>query len=193
MFGEESTRNVLIKDSDGVVTFFGAYQLGRLQRETRINVALWGIDWKPHFLAQTLKPGANLQPVLRRKRFRCTFWWRLRMNLKWKPTQISLELSRRLFGPDRAEVTERSNNVGPDIDDAIHKRGHRSTDYVVATKIAKTLTPRRRERGINGAQAKACSPELSNRESTGGKNGLGQFVCNFGIRFPVSNSNEFRS
>lgn len=68
------------------------------------------------------------------------------MNLKWKPTQISLKLSRRLFGPDRAEVTERSNNVGPDIDDAIHKRGHRSTDYIVATKIAKTLTPSRRER-----------------------------------------------
>jgi len=51
------------------------------------------------------------------------------MNLKWKPTQISLELSRRLFGPDRAEVAKRSNNVGPDVDDAIHKCADGSTDY----------------------------------------------------------------
>ena len=51
------------------------------------------------------------------------------MNLKWKPTQISLELSRRLFGPDRAEVAKRSNNVGPDVDEAIHKCADGSTDY----------------------------------------------------------------
>ena len=42
------------------------------------------------------------------------------MNLKWKPTQISLELSRRLLGPDRAEVTKRSDNVRPDVDDTLH-------------------------------------------------------------------------
>jgi hypothetical protein len=42
------------------------------------------------------------------------------MNLEGKPTQISLECLRRLFGPDRAEVTKRSDNVGPDVDDAIH-------------------------------------------------------------------------
>jgi hypothetical protein len=44
------------------------------------------------------------------------------MNLKWKPAQSRLELSRRLFGPGRAEVTKSSNNVGPNVDDAIH--GH---------------------------------------------------------------------
>jgi hypothetical protein len=80
-------------------------------------------------LAQTLKPRANLRPVLRRKWFLCPFGRRLRMNLKWKPTQISLELSRRLFGPDRAEVAKRSNNVGPNVDDAIHKCADGSTDY----------------------------------------------------------------
>lgn len=55
------------------------------------------------------------------------------MNLKWKPAQISLELSRRFFGPDRAEITKRSNNIGPDIDDATHKCNHPSTDYIFAT------------------------------------------------------------
>lgn len=50
------------------------------------------------------------------------------MNFKWKPTQTSLELFRRRFGPDRAEITKRSDNVGPDVDDAIHKCAHRSTD-----------------------------------------------------------------
>jgi hypothetical protein len=34
--------------------------------------------------------------------------------------QVSLQFSRRLFGPDRAEIAERSNNVGPDIDYATH-------------------------------------------------------------------------
>jgi hypothetical protein len=56
------------------------------------------------------------------------------MNLKWKPTQISLELPRRLFGPDRAEVTKWSNHVGPDVDNATHKYGDRSTNYIVLTK-----------------------------------------------------------
>jgi hypothetical protein len=42
------------------------------------------------------------------------------MDLKGKPTQISLQFSRRLFGPDRAEIAERSNNVGPNVDYAIH-------------------------------------------------------------------------
>ena len=83
------------------------------------------------------------------------------MNLKWKPTKMSLELSRRLFGPDRAEVTERSNNVGPDIDDAIHKRRHRSTDYIVATKIGKTLTPCSRERGME--PGKLCDIDAAKR------------------------------
>jgi hypothetical protein len=71
------------------------------------------------------------------------------MNLKWKPTQISLEVSRGLFGPDRAEITKRSNDVGPDVDDAIHNCDHRSTDYSVAIKIARTLIPYRRERGYS--------------------------------------------
>src|ERR1041384_8010216 len=120
MFGEERARDILIKDADCVVAFSGAHQLGGLERETRVNVAFGRVDRKPDFLAQTLKPRANLRPGLRWKRFRCPFGRRLRVNLKWKPTQISLELSRRLFGPDRAEVTKRSNNVRPDIDDAIH-------------------------------------------------------------------------
>jgi hypothetical protein len=121
MFGEESTRNVLIKNSNGIVAFFGTHQLRRLERETRVNVAFRRIDWKPDFLAQPLKPRADLRPSLGRKRFRRPFRRRLRMNLKWKPTQISLEPFRRLFGPDRAEITKRSNNVGPDVDDATHQ------------------------------------------------------------------------
>jgi hypothetical protein len=120
MFGEESARNILIKDADCAVTLFGAHQLGRLERETRVNVTFGRVDWKPDFLAQTLKPRANLRPFLGPKRFRCPFGRRLRMNFEWEPTQISLELSRRLFGPDRAEITKRSNNVRPDIDDTIH-------------------------------------------------------------------------
>jgi hypothetical protein len=55
------------------------------------------------------------------------------MNLKWQPTQISVELSCGLFGPDRAEITKRSNDVEPDVNDATHKCGHRSTDYIFAT------------------------------------------------------------
>jgi hypothetical protein len=121
MFGEESTRNVLVKNSHCVVAFFGAHQLGRLECETRVNVTFRRINCKSDFLAETLKPRANLRPVLRWKRFRCPLRRRLRMNLKWKPTQISLEPFRRLFGPDRAEVTKGSNNVGPDVDDATHK------------------------------------------------------------------------
>jgi len=136
MFGEESTRYILIKDAHRVVTFFGADQLGSLERQPRVNITFGRVDWKPDFLAQTFKPRANLWPVLRRKRFRCPVGRRLRMNLKWKPTQISLESLRRLFGPDRAEVTKRSNNIGPDVDDAIHKCDHGSTNYIVATKIA---------------------------------------------------------
>jgi hypothetical protein len=42
------------------------------------------------------------------------------MDLKRKPTQVSFQFSRRLFGPDRAEIAERSNNVGPDVDYATH-------------------------------------------------------------------------
>jgi hypothetical protein len=42
------------------------------------------------------------------------------MNLKGNPTQVSFQLPRGLLGPDRAEVTKRSNNVGPDVDDATH-------------------------------------------------------------------------
>jgi hypothetical protein len=42
------------------------------------------------------------------------------MDLKRKPTQVSLQFSRRLFGPDRAEIAKRSNNVGPDVDYATH-------------------------------------------------------------------------
>ena len=85
MFGEESTRNVLIKDADCVVSLFGAHQLGRLERETRVNVTSGRVDWKPDFLAQTLKPRSNPRPSLRRKRFQCPSGRRLRMNLKWKP------------------------------------------------------------------------------------------------------------
>jgi hypothetical protein len=88
-------------------------------------------------------------PVLRWKRFGLPFRWRFRMNLKRKPTQISLEVSRGLFGPDRAEITKRSNNVRPDVDDAIQNCDHRSTDYSVAIKIARTLIPYRRERGYS--------------------------------------------
>jgi hypothetical protein len=41
------------------------------------------------------------------------------MDLKRKPTQVSLQFSRR-FGPDRGEIAKRSNNVGPDVDYATH-------------------------------------------------------------------------
>src|ERR1043166_10277802 len=109
MFGEERARDILIKDDDCVVAFSGAQQLGGLERETRVNVAFGRVDRKPDFLAQTLKPRANLRPGRRWKRFRCPFGRRLRVNLKWKPTQISPELSRRLFGPDRAEGTKKKN------------------------------------------------------------------------------------
>jgi hypothetical protein len=60
------------------------------------------------------------------------------MNLKWKPAQVSIELSRRLLGPDRAKITKRSNYVRPDVDEAIHSCDHPSTEYVGATKIAKS-------------------------------------------------------
>ena len=58
------------------------------------------VDWKSDFLSYTLEPLANLWPLLRRKRLRCTFGRRVRMNLERKPTQISLQFSRRLFGPN---------------------------------------------------------------------------------------------
>src|SRR5262245_40448849 len=110
MFGEESTRHVLIKHADCGVTLSRAHELGRLERETRVHITFGRIDRQPDFLAQTLKPRTNLWPVLQRKRFRGPFRRRLRMNLKWKPTQISFELSRCFFGPDRAEITKGSND-----------------------------------------------------------------------------------
>jgi hypothetical protein len=42
------------------------------------------------------------------------------MNLERKPTEFRLQFARRSFGPDRAEITKRSNNVSPNVDDAIH-------------------------------------------------------------------------
>jgi hypothetical protein len=42
------------------------------------------------------------------------------MDLERKHSQRSLELSRRFFGPDRAEVAKGSNDVGPQVNDAIH-------------------------------------------------------------------------
>ena len=89
MFGEESTRNVLIKHADCGVTLSRAHQFGRLESETRVHITFGRVDWKPDFLAQTLKPRANLRPIFRPKRFGCPFGRRLGMNLKWKPTQIS--------------------------------------------------------------------------------------------------------
>jgi hypothetical protein len=44
----------------------------------------------------------------------------IRMDLERKHTQLSLEFSRRFVGPDRADVAKRSNDVGPQVDDAIH-------------------------------------------------------------------------
>lgn len=91
------------------------------------------------------------------------------MNLKWKPTKMSLELARRLFGPDRAEVTKRSNNVGPDVDDAIH-------NVVTVASIASSRQDRENLNAMRGWEKE-----------------FGRFVCNLGILFPVLNSNEFRS
>jgi hypothetical protein len=90
-----------------------------------------------------------LRPFFRPKRFRCPLGRRLRMNLKWKPTQISLQLSRRLFGPDRAKITKRSNNIRPDVDDVIHKRGHRNTERSCREYV------RREPRRIDG-KAREC-------------------------------------
>lgn len=134
MFGEESTRNLLIEGTDCFIALFNAHQLGRLKREARIDVALGWIDLKPDFLSQTLKPRANLRPLVRRKWFRCSFGRRLRVDFERKPTQISLELSRRFFGPDRAEVTKRSDYVRPDVDDTLHNRDQPTTDYIPRDK-----------------------------------------------------------
>jgi hypothetical protein len=78
------------------------------------------IDGKPDFSCQMFEPRPNPWPVLRRKRLPRSLGRRIRMNLKGKPTQVGLQFSRRLFGPDRAEIAERSNNVGPDVDYATH-------------------------------------------------------------------------
>jgi hypothetical protein len=98
--GEECARNVAMKASGSVVAFFEAHELGRLKRETRVDVTLGRVDWKPDFSSQTLEPRANPRPVLRRKRLRCPFGRRLRMDLKGKPTQISLQFSPSFFGPN---------------------------------------------------------------------------------------------
>jgi hypothetical protein len=58
------------------------------------------IDWKPDFSRQMLEPRPNLRPVPRRKRLRSSFGRRIWMDLKGKPTQVSLQFSRRPFGPD---------------------------------------------------------------------------------------------
>ena len=126
MSGEEGTRNFLVKRAGCVISLFRAYQFGRLECEARVYVAPGRIDREADLSSQTFQPCANVRPFLGRKRFRCAFGRRLRMNLKWEPPQIGVELARCLFGPDRAEITKRSNNVGPDIDHAIHNCDHRN-------------------------------------------------------------------
>ena len=86
VFGEERARNVVIEGAGCVVALLGAHELGRLECETRVHVTFRRVDWKPDLSSQTLEPRANLRPGLRRKRLRCPFGRRLRMNLEGKPT-----------------------------------------------------------------------------------------------------------
>jgi hypothetical protein len=49
VFGEECSRNVVIKGARWVVALLSAHEFGRLERKTRVDVALRRIDWKPDF------------------------------------------------------------------------------------------------------------------------------------------------
>jgi hypothetical protein len=48
-FGEECSRDDVIKGARWVVAFLKAYEFGRLERETRVDVTLRRIDWKSDF------------------------------------------------------------------------------------------------------------------------------------------------
>jgi hypothetical protein len=74
-----------MEGSGCIVTHSDTHELGSFEGETRVHIPFGWVDWEPDFSSQSLKVCANLWPIFRRKRFRCTFGWRLRMNLEWKP------------------------------------------------------------------------------------------------------------
>ncbi len=107
-----------MKCAGGIIAAERANQLGRLERQARIVVARRRIDRETDHLRGADQALANCGPSFRRKGFGRAFRRRLRMQLEGKPAQLCVELSCSLFGPDRAEIAVRSNNVGPDVDDA---------------------------------------------------------------------------
>src|SRR5579863_2912716 len=107
-----------MKSTGGIIAAERANQLRRLERQARIEVTRGRIDRETDHLCRPDQTFANSGPRLGWKRFGCAFRRRFGMKLERKPAQLCVELARRSFGPDRAEIAIRSNNVGPDVDDA---------------------------------------------------------------------------
>ena len=111
---EERARHGVMERGGCLVAGASAHELTGLEREPRVGITARRLDRYADLRREHAQSALDRGPLLIAERLRRAARRRIRMQLERKPTRLYAELLRRLLDPDRAEITERSNDVRPD-------------------------------------------------------------------------------
>jgi len=111
---EKRSRDRVMEGSRRRVPGTRANEFPHLEREPRIDVATDRLDRQPDLACDGAQAFFDRGPLLVAKGLGCALERRLGMQFERQPPRGDAEFARRLLDPDRAEIAEGSNDVGPD-------------------------------------------------------------------------------
>jgi hypothetical protein len=121
---EKRARHGAVKIGCRLVAALRAHKFHHFERETRIDVTARRVDRDIHAASQVYETLAYSRPLRIGERLIRSLRRCVGMQFEWQPTRTDAELPRRFFDPDRAEVAERSNDIGPNVQNLIIIHGN---------------------------------------------------------------------